>query len=289
MLPARTRASIAAMRSTLPLTYTVDPNDPRAPAQDVWDRLGEAERQRIVDALPESTADMLPGESTQHFSDKAQVFDTLRRHFDRIRRRIFVASELLTYYPGQPTFAPDILAVADVDLHHRTTWVVSHEGRGLDVALEILGVRDPHKDLRRNVEWFPSLGISEYFVYERSASRIHAFRLPYPGATTYERIPPHSSGYPSAVLGLDLAIEGSRLRFRYGLSPVPDADELIQRLDTTLDDLLVRRDADQHFQMEAVARAAAEQTLRQLEAELRKEAEAKLAAALAELERLRRS
>lgn len=255
------------------LRYEVDPTDPRAPTQDVWDRLSEAERARIVQALP-TAQDCLPGESTQHFSDKAQAWDTLRRHFDRIHRRIFVASELQVYYPAQPSFTPDIFAVVDVEFRRRSRWVVSREGRGLDIVLEFLGESDHHKDLRRNVEWFPSLGIPEYFVYDRDESCIHGFRLAHAGASAYERIAPEGSGYPSAILGLDLTLEGDRLRFRHGFAPVPDADELISRLDTTVGDLLSRRD-------EAAARAAAEE-------QLRHETETRLAAALAELERLRR-
>ena len=68
-------ASIAAMQ-TRPLTYVVDPNDPRAPSQELWDRLGDAERARIIQSLP-TGQDLLPSEGTQHFSDKARVFETL--------------------------------------------------------------------------------------------------------------------------------------------------------------------------------------------------------------------
>jgi hypothetical protein len=271
----------------LPLRYTVDPNDPRAPSQELWDRFSEAERDRIIQMLP-TAKDLLPGENTQHFTDKAQVFDTLRRHFDRINRRIFVASELQVYYPAQPTFTPDIFAVADVEFRRRSRWVVSREGRGLDFVLEILSESDRQKDLRRNVEWFPALGIPEYFVYDRDERQIHGFRLPRPGAAAYDRIAPRGSGYPSALLGLDLTLEGERLRFRYGLGPVPDADELITRLDATVDDLLARRDeaaaraaAEEKLHLEAVARAVTEE-------QLRVAAEARLAEALAELERLRR-
>ncbi|ATB50968.1 hypothetical protein [Corallococcus macrosporus] len=32
--------------------YHVDPDDPRAPPQEVWDALSPEERQRIIDSLP---------------------------------------------------------------------------------------------------------------------------------------------------------------------------------------------------------------------------------------------
>jgi hypothetical protein len=34
------------------LTYRVDPDDPRAPPQELWERLTPEERARIVDSLP---------------------------------------------------------------------------------------------------------------------------------------------------------------------------------------------------------------------------------------------
>lgn len=271
-MPMHGCASIAAMQ-TRPLTYVVDPNDPRAPSQELWDRLGDAERARIIQSLP-TGQDLLPSEGTQHFSDKARVFETLRRHFGRINRRIYVASELAVSYPGQPSFCPDILAVADIDFRPRSRWVVSHEERGIDVVLEVVSPSNRHKDLQRNVEWYPTLGIPEYFVYDRDDRQLHGFRLSHPGAATYERIKPLGSGYPSAILGLDLTLEGDDLRFRHGFASVPDGDELINRLDTALGEVLSHRD-------EANARAAAAEAGRT-------EAEARLAEALAELERLRR-
>jgi hypothetical protein len=34
------------------LRYEVDPNDPRAPSQEAWDRLSSEEQRRVVDSLP---------------------------------------------------------------------------------------------------------------------------------------------------------------------------------------------------------------------------------------------
>jgi hypothetical protein len=35
-----------------PSTWEIDPDDPRAPPQDVWDRMSPAERRRVLEDLP---------------------------------------------------------------------------------------------------------------------------------------------------------------------------------------------------------------------------------------------
>jgi hypothetical protein len=65
------------------------------------------------------------------------VLDALDGFFRRTGRKIYLSSELAIFYPGERRFAPDLLAVADVDPHERSSWVVAAEGKGLDFVLEI--------------------------------------------------------------------------------------------------------------------------------------------------------
>ena len=44
-------------------------------------------------------------------------------------------------------FAPDVMAVVDVETHERQTWVVAEEGKGVDFALEVLVSGNRKKDL----------------------------------------------------------------------------------------------------------------------------------------------
>jgi hypothetical protein len=37
--------------------WRLDPDDPRAPSREVWERMSEAERQRVVDELPKKPTD----------------------------------------------------------------------------------------------------------------------------------------------------------------------------------------------------------------------------------------
>ena len=45
---------------------------------------------------------------------------------------------------------------------------------------------------------------------------------------------PQAGRFASAVLGLDLALDGGRLRFFAGNAPLEDADEMIARLDKVI-------------------------------------------------------
>jgi len=47
---------------------------------------------------------------------------TLSEHFGRLGRSITLASELPVYYPDEPVFAPDLLAVLDVEPQERDHW-----------------------------------------------------------------------------------------------------------------------------------------------------------------------
>src|SRR3954467_6454561 len=100
-----------------PVTWVIDPDDPRAPPQELWDRMTPEERKRVLDALPSefeiSQAD--PPEGDFHFNTTAAAKETLGGYFQRIGRRVSLACELPIYYPGQSMFAPDVMAVLDVE------------------------------------------------------------------------------------------------------------------------------------------------------------------------------
>lgn len=245
-----------------------------APSQEEWDRLTPAERQEVLDQLPPEVTDAetMP-EGDRHFKAKVRALDTLRGYFERTRRRIYLAAELPTYYPRAPRFAPDVLAVLDVEAHDRDKWVVSAEGKGLDWVLEVHVGGDRKKDTETNVVRYAQLGIPEYFIYDRARHKLLAYRLPEPTARQYVPIIPQLGVYESAVLGLGLQLEGDRLRFFSGTALLLETDELISRLQRMLE--------------EVEQRAEEESRLRQEESRLRQEAERQLAELRAELEKLK--
>lgn len=266
-----------------PEAYRFDPDDPRAPSEEQWDQMSPEERARVVAWLPaEVPLELQPPEGDPHWNAKTRTRSTLDDFFRRIGRKIYVSSELAVFYPGEPRFSPDVLAVLDVESHERDKWVVAHEGKGLDLVIEVHYGGDRAKDYETNVERYARLGIREYFIFDRRHLSIRGYRLPPEEERaarrgTYRPILPQGGAYPSEVLGLDLTLDGSRLRFLFGMAPVPEAEELVTKLQSMVDDLLVRAE-------EAEKRAAAEAERAAAEAE---RAAAEAARAAAEAERAR--
>lgn len=221
-------------------SYVVDPADPRAPTEEIWDRMSEEGRRRVVASLPSELPRALPPEGDAHRVPKKRALEALDEFFRRQGRRVYLGSELPIYYPDEPMFAPDLIAVLDVEPHERDTWVVSHEGRGLDFVLEVHVSGERQKDLEINVERYARLGIPEYFVFLPRKRRLVGYSLPASSARSYEPIVPQGGRWCSTVLGLDLMLEEGRLRFYSGTAPLPDARELIDRLASMVDDAASR-------------------------------------------------
>ena len=247
-----------------------------APSVDEWETLTSAERDVVVAALPGEVTDaeMSPPEGDRHFKAKTRALGALRSYFTRQRRRIYLAAELPIYYPAEPRFAPDLLAVVDTDDAERDKWVVSAEGKGLDWVLEIHIGGDRKKDAERNVGRYARLGIPEYFLYDRARNRLAAYRLAAPDARTYSAVVPNQGLYESRVLGLDVQVDKDRLRFYAGTALLLESEELVARLQELYDD--AQRHADEEAQR------------REEETRRREEAEHEIARLRAELEKLKR-
>ena len=247
--------------------YFIDPKDPRAPSQEIWDSLSDDEREQVVEALPSEIESAYPPEGDIHRIAKDGPLGALGAYFRRIGRRVYLSSNLPVYYPDEPLFAPDLIAVLDVDPARRDRWVTSHEGRGLDLALEVLYRGDDRKDLERNVERFARLGIPEYFIYDRKREKLQGYALE-AGEKSYRRIVPQDGRWPSRVLGLELSLEGERLRLYSGTAAVPELEELAARGERLLTDAIARvEEAEQRAEREA---RRAEQESQRAEQEARR-------------------
>lgn len=246
--------------------------------------MGRAERRREARALRRDPrrghrrGDGAP-EGDRHFRAKVGALTTLRSYFARQKRRVYLTAELPTYYPAARRFAPDLLAVLDVDDHERDKWVVSREGQGLDWVLEVHVGGDRKKDAEANVKRYASLGIPEYFLYDRARNALHAYRLPSPDARAYVPIVPQLGRYASRSLGLDVQIEAGRLRFFSATAMLLESEEIIARLERMVEEIEERAEEEARKREDA-ERAAHEETRK------REEAEAEVARLRAELERL---
>lgn len=275
--------------------WHVDPDDPRAPPTELWLRLSDAERAAIIDALPSEfpVSEASPPEGDAHLDAFVEAREALRRWFRGRGRTIYIAGNLPIYYPGESMFSPDVIAVAGAEQRQRNSWIVDAEGgKGLDVAIEIVVRGDRKKDLQRNVVRYAKLGIPEYYLFDRHRMTLAAWAL---DGDHYVRRVPQAGRFSSEVLGLDLWLDGERLRFSVGEAAVPYADELIDRItrlsteaQTRVEQLEAELAAEQQAR-EAEQRAReAEQRAREEEQRRREEAEAELERLRAELEQLRR-
>lgn len=265
--------------------YVVDPDDPRAPSMDVWACLTETERQAVLDQLPsEAPYELYPPEGDDHREAREEALDELRSHFRRLRRRIYLSSELTVYYPDETRFVPDLLAVLDVEDRKRSKWVVNAERKGLDLVLEIAWSSHT-KDLVYNVERYARLGIPEYFVLDLSRGRLHSFRLA-TGESRYDLALPQGGRWPSAVLGLDLAFAEGRLRFHHGNAELATSAQLLDRANRMLDEVLSKHEEMERLLAEEQRRAYDEQRRREEEQRRREDLEGELAEVRAELQRL---
>ncbi len=268
--------------------YRVDPLDPRAPSAEAWAAMDEAARARVLASLPsEVPAHLFMPEGDPHSRTKADTQDVLRRYFGGIGRRVYISGDLNVYYPEERVFAPDVIAVLDVDTHPRMSWVVSRERRGLDFVLEIHHGGERAKDFVRNVERYARLRIPEYFVFDLGRGELQAYRLRDDSAR-YTRVPPQGGRFLSEVLGVDFFFADGALRVapRAGAALL-DAPSLVTELESRVDDALARATAEREARDEALAQATAEREAREAEREAREAAEAELArlrARLAELE-----
>jgi Uma2 family endonuclease len=255
---------------------------PMAPSAEVWEALSPAQRAAVVAALPgEVTYDeMAMPEGDLHLRAKIGALTALRGYFARQKRRIYFASELPIYYPDEPRFAPDLIAVLDRDDVPRSRWVVSAEGKGLDWVLEVHVGGDRKKDAELNIGRYARLGIPEYFLYDRARNRLAAYRLASPDAEVYTPIVPNHGLYESRVLGLDVQVDKDRLRFYAGTALLLESDEIIARVQEMYDEAQRRAEEETRLRDEAERRA-------ENEARRREEAEQEVAQLRAELERLK--
>src|ERR1700736_6134003 len=88
------------------------PAPPLAPSVEQWRAMSEAERARLIDevheALTETPLEMM-SKGRPHQTAQEAIIDQLSLYFARIRRKIYLASELPVLYPGEESFDPDIL------------------------------------------------------------------------------------------------------------------------------------------------------------------------------------
>lgn len=191
-------------------------------------------------------------ESDDHYDAKESTRRTLRDFFNGGDRGMYVGAERAVFYPAEPGFTPDLIVVADVATHKRDCWMVSAEGRGLDVIIEFHYKGKWRKDYVDNVKRYARLAVGEYFIFDLNHQSLTAYRLPAKGGS-YEQIRPQAGRVRSERLGLDLGVRRGQLRFYLRGAVLPTTEERLGELSDIAEQEHARADVEQ-------ARADVEQT-----------------------------
>ena len=227
--------------------WFLDPKNPRAPSSQIWDRMSEQERAYVVASLPSEfvpTLEFMP-EGSVHYKAIARARSAAESHCAKSGRKVYIASNMAVYYPAADMFSPDVMAVLDAEDHERDSWIVSNEGRGIDLCIEMLWSGSRKKDYESNAKMYAAYGISEYFLCDLKAGLLFGYRLGR-RSDRYTLLFPRAGRIWSKVLELDLAIEGTNLRFFDGPDPVPFSDEMITRLNRAVASAERHAEQEQH-------------------------------------------
>lgn len=254
------------------------PDDaPIAPSRAEWDAMSPAERERVVASLPYVVGTVAKRMGDFHARVVDDTVEALRNRYVNDgpgSRRMYVGRSLTVNYPKTPVFAPDVFLVLDVADDPRASWDVAREGRGVDVAFDVLWRAESVRDCALNDALYAMVGIPEYFVFDMNRMVITGHRLE-PGEGTYRPIMAQRGRVWSEVLGLEIAVCGHEFRFFIGEAMLPTDREVLTRLR----DVLAKT---QRRWLAPADRAAAEAERAAAEAEARVRAlEAQLAALLA--------
>ena len=211
----------------------------------------------------------------------------LRTHFAG-RSDVYVSGDLLIYYEeGNPrvSVAPDVFVVFGVEDRMRMSYKVWEEGKGPDFVLEVASPSTWREDVGRKRGIYVGLGVREYWLYDPLGAHLKPVlqgnRLV---DGEYERQPLVKSVdgrlvLYSETLGLELWVEGRKMRFRDPETGVDllshDEEHLAHRAAAARaeveaaarqQEIVARRSAEVRAGREAAARRAAEARVAELEA-----------------------
>ena len=189
--------------------------------------------------------------------DSIAALDVYFRH----RPDVYVSGDLLIYYEeGNPgaRVAPDVFVVLGTAKHKRMTYKLWEEPKAPDFVMEVASPKTWRRDVESKRKLYAELGVREYWQFDPRGDLLSP---PLQGLCLHEgvyrplpaRRMDGTQMLPSEVLGLDLRVDGGRLRFR---DPVSG------------EDLRTLEEAETARREEAAARRAAEALVSELRARL---------------------
>ncbi len=235
---------------------------------------------------PTDDIDLYPSEdgkpmaaSDYHLRLLIWTLQALEAHFAQ-NPEVYISGDLMMYYSeGDPrkSISPDVLVCFGINPKLRLTYKTWEEGKAPDFVMEFSSKSTYDKDLGEKKDVYASLGIQNYFLYDAEGlylpSPMMGFTLvdgEYVAISADER-----GGFRASVLDLDFHIRDGEIAI-YD----PIAGEWLQTRAERTEIAEARTEI-------AEARAENAEARAEQEANARQNAEAELAKALAEIERLR--
>lgn len=200
--------------------------------------MSPAQRKRVTASLPgEVTEEEWGGlpEGDLHFRAKAGALEALRYGFTEVLcRKAYVSVDLPVYYPAEQRFAPDVLVVLNANPRRRKKWDVNWEGKELDFILEAHAGGERKEHTVRNLEKYAQMKVPEYFIFDCKEGVLEGYWLEESGDPEqpgrYRKLEPQRGRYSSERLGMELTVEGGRLRFYAGDTLLLEEEEQAEQL-----------------------------------------------------------
>lgn len=162
------------------------------------------------------TSDGKPmGENDVHRSQMAELIMTLEHYF-KDAPDVYVTGNLLWFYQQgnkRRHYSPDVMVAFGVPKGPRQNYLQWQEKCVPQVVIELASTSTRREDLGRKFHFYEAEGVEEYYMFDARedfvAPRFRANRL-----LNGKYIPVIGDVIPSPRLGLDLFVQGGKLRFR---------------------------------------------------------------------------
>ena len=242
------------------------PDHALAPSDEVWAGLSRVQRDFVSEWLDEEYRSRRTDMGHLLMSASVWIQASLKRHFESIGRLAFVPVELGVHFAKKQVLCPDAMVLMDEQPDQPVSeWRVDAGRKVPDVCFEVASSSIAY-DIGPKRERYESHKIPEYFILCLADGPVRLLGYQFNEALgKFVELETDDDGrLRSDVMGLQLKVEGTKIRFYYRGEPVLTPDEQRAKEKERADKEKERADK------EAARRMAAEQ---QLQAALRKIAE----------------